>query len=65
MATDDQPTRPQVFRTNLAKNLTSEQIQWIDDLLRELGAPATPANKLAMLQILATNYLAETTRKKT
>lgn len=54
---------PQTYRLKLAIAATRAQASLVAALLDEAGVPASPENKLAMMQVLATNYAAEVHRK--
>lgn len=61
---DNELSGQQATRIDLAANVTSHQIPVVVRLLDEMHMSHSPENKLAMLQILATNYLAEVNRRK-
>ncbi|WP_343625350.1 hypothetical protein [Roseateles puraquae] len=58
----DKLTAGQQARIELAAAVTREMLELAEDLVVAAGMGLTDANRLAMLQALATNYLAETTR---
>lgn len=62
MADELQLTGAQAVQLKRATTATSAQIRLVDDLLVEMDVNLSPANRLAMLQVLATNFLAERTK---
>lgn len=61
MAGDDL-SAGQLARLELAAAVTREMLELAEDLVVAAGIGLTDSSRLAMLQVLATNYLAETTR---
>lgn len=58
----DAPSTAQINALTRALHITTQQLHQVEEMLAEFEVQPTPSNKLAMLQVIATNYLAERTK---